>query len=674
MKNQDTINSPAPKRSRINLFLTLMVSVLIAGYACSSSSVMDDMEPVTPEITPQPVSEVNPPSPDPRVGLGAGVFDAEEAIWNLELLSQTPPTEDFVGVTNSDLAFQGTYAFQGNYNGVMIWDVENPRSPELVTDYLCPASQSDVSVYGNLMFVSGEGFGGRLDCGTEGVQERVSEERLRGIRIFDITNIEEPEYVANVQTCRGSHTHSVLKDPNDDENVFVYVSGSAPVRPEDELPGCVNAMPDEDPNSALFRIEVIKVPLNNPQDAGIVNSPRIFDDLEAAPTHGLAPAEKEAIQKAKEEGAFVAEFFGQERVIPGRFVNSLLAEVVKERGGEEPTAEDSTYLRENLQSMIDEQFGSDEGREERGPNQCHDITLYPEIGLAGGACEGYGLLLDISDPANPVRVDAVADSNFSYWHSATFSNDGSKVLFTDEWGGGGQPKCRESDPYEWGANALFTINDNNEMEFQSYYKLPAPQTTEENCVAHNGSLIPVPDRDIMVQSWYQGGISVFDWSDVSNPIEIAYHDRGPVDEDRMQMGGSWSVYWYNGLIINSEIARGLDIFELTPNPLLTRNEIEAANTVTFEYLNPQGQPKFTWPTTFVLAKAYVDQLDRNDTLGDEDLTNIRTRIAAAEKTNGSERSDLLTNLADRLEGEASATNDSEKVEKLAQTLRDLAAM
>lgn len=674
MKNQDTINSPAPKRSRINLFLTLMVSVLIAGYACSSSSVMDDMEPVTPEITPQPVSEVNPPSPDPRVGLGAGVFDAEEAIWNLELLSQTPPTEDFVGVTNSDLAFQGTYAFQGNYNGVMIWDVENPRSPELVTDYLCPASQSDVSVYGNLMFVSGEGFGGRLDCGTEGVQERVSEERLRGIRIFDITNIEEPEYVANVQTCRGSHTHSVLKDPNDDENVFVYVSGSAPVRPEDELPGCVNAMPDEDPNSALFRIEVIKVPLNNPQDAGIVNSPRIFDDLEAAPTHGLAPAEKEAIQKAKEEGAFVAEFFGQERVIPGRFVNSLLAEVVKERGGEEPTAEDSTYLRENLQSMIDEQFGSDEGREERGPNQCHDITLYPEIGLAGGACEGYGLLLDISDPENPVRVDAVADSNFSYWHSATFSNDGSKVLFTDEWGGGGQPKCRESDPYEWGANALFTINDNNEMEFQSYYKLPAPQTTEENCVAHNGSLIPVPDRDIMVQSWYQGGISVFDWSDVSNPIEIAYHDRGPVDEDRMQMGGSWSVYWYNGLIINSEIARGLDIFELTPNPLLTRNEIEAANTVTFEYLNPQGQPKFTWPTTFVLAKAYVDQLDRNDTLGDEDLTDIRTRIAAAEKTNGSERSDLLTNLADRLEDEASATNDSEKVEKLAQTLRDLAAM
>ncbi|MDR9415416.1 MAG: hypothetical protein RI564_03970, partial [Gracilimonas sp.] len=510
MKNQNIPNRPAQKRGRMNLFFTLMVSVLIAGYACSSSSVMDDMEPVTPEISPQPVTEVNPPSPDPRVGLGAGVFDAEEAIWNLEMLSQTRPTEDFVGVTNSDLAFKGNYVFQGNYNGVMIWDVSNPRSPALVTDYLCPASQSDVSVYGNLLFVSGEGFGGRLDCGTEGVQQRVSEERLRGIRIFDITNVEEPEYVANIQTCRGSHTHSVLKDPDDDENVYVYVSGSAPVRPEEELAGCVSALPEEDPNSALFRIEVIQVPLDNPQEAAIVNSPRIFENLEAAPTHGLAPAEKAELEKAKAEGAYVAEVFGQERVIPDRFVSALLQQEMKKRGGSEITGADSVSLRENLQSIVNEQFGTPEGREERGPNQCHDITLYPEIGLAGGACEGYGLLLDITDPANPVRVDAVADSNFSYWHSATFSNDGNKVLFTDEWGGGGQPKCRETDPYEWGANALFTINDNNEMEFESYYKLPAPQTTEENCVAHNGSLIPVPDRDIMVQSWYQGGISVFD--------------------------------------------------------------------------------------------------------------------------------------------------------------------
>lgn len=657
-----------------NLFLTLMVTVLIGAYGCSSSSMMDDSSSASmmPSIEPKPVTEANPPSPDPRVGLKAGLFDAEEASWNLNMLSQTPPPEDFVGVTNSDLAFKGNYAFQGNYNGVIVWDVSNPRSPELVVDYLCPASQSDVSVYGNLLFVSGEGLGGRLDCGTEGVQETVSEERLRGIRIFDITDIKEPKYVSNVQTCRGSHTHSVLKDPEDDENVYIYVSGSAPVRPNEELPGCSGAMPDEDPNSALFRIEVIKVPLDNPEEAAIVNSPRIFENLTAAPTHGMAPADKAALEKAKEEGAYTATFWGQERVIPGRFVNMMLTNIAKQRGGEdaEITQADSTYLRENIQAMIDQQFGGgDDEEDERGPNQCHDITLYPEIGLAGGACEGYGLLLDISDPANPVRVDAVADSNFSYWHSATFSNDGSKVLFTDEWGGGGQPKCRETDPYEWGANALFTINENNKMEFQSYYKLPAPQTSQENCVAHNGSLIPVPGREIMVQSWYQGGISVFDWTDPANPIEIAFHDRGPVDSTRMANGGSWSVYWYNGMIINSEIARGLDIFELEANPLLTQNEIDAANTVKLDYLNAQGQPMFKWPTTYALAKAYVDQLARDKEMSSSEISTLRSGIAKAEKSSGSDKSAVLTELAGGID-----TSGSAKAGKLAQTLRDLASM
>ncbi|MEQ8523744.1 hypothetical protein [Gracilimonas sp.] len=658
-----------------NLFLTLMVTVLIGAYGCSSSSMMDDSSSASmmPSIEPKPVTEANPPSPDPRVGLKAGLFDAGEASWNLNMLSQTPPPEDFVGVTNSDLAFKGNYAIQGNYNGVVVWDVSNPRSPELVVDYLCPASQSDVSVYGNLLFVSGEGLGGRLDCGTEGVQETVSEERLRGIRIFDITDIKEPKYVSNVQTCRGSHTHSVLKDPEDDENVYIYVSGSAPVRPNEELPGCSSAMPDEDPNSALFRIEVIQVPLDNPEEAAIVNSPRIFENLEAAPTHGMAPADKAALEKAKEEGAFTAVIFGQERVIPGQYVRMILSNVAQQRAGEgaEPTAADSAYVRENIQMMVDQQFGvgGDDEEDERGPNQCHDITLYPEIGLAGGACEGYGLLLDISDPANPVRVDAVADSNFSYWHSATFSNDGSKVLFTDEWGGGGQPKCRETDPYEWGANALFTINENNKMEFQSYYKLPAAQTPQENCVAHNGSLIPVPGREIMVQSWYQGGISVFDWTDPANPVEIAFHDRGPVDSTRMQMGGSWSVYWYNGMIINSEIARGMDIFELEANPLLTQNEIDAANTVKLDYLNAQGQPMFEWPTTYALAKAYVDQLARDKEMGASEISALRSGIAKAEKSSGSDKSALLTELAGGID-----TSGSAKAGKLAQTLRDLASM
>ncbi|MEL7834181.1 hypothetical protein [Fodinibius sp. Rm-B-1B1-1] len=659
----------------------LFMIALFGTYACSTSSTatdnQSDQSTETSEI--KSLDEISPPNPDPRVGLQAGLFDAEEAIWNLNMLSHTPPPEDFVGSTNSDLAFKGNYAIQGNYNGFMVWDISNPASPNLVVDFLCPASQSDVSVYGNLLFVSGEGLGGRLDCGTEGVNKQASKERLRGIRIFDISDIENPEYVSNVQTCRGSHTHSVLDDPNDDENVYVYVSGSAPVRPEEELPGCSDAPPSEDPNSALFRIEVIQVPLDNPEDAKIVNSPRIFENLTEAPTHGMSPADMEQIRKAEEEGAFVAEVFGQKRIIPDRYVQQMLAQVVKQRGGEgEPTAQDSAMLRENIGQMIEERFGGndDDGEENlmenRGPNQCHDITLYPEIGLAGGACEGYGLLLDITDPASPQRVDAVADSNFAYWHSATFNNEGDKVLFTDEWGGGGQPKCREKDPMEWGANAIFTISDDNKMDFQSYFKMPAPQTPQENCVAHNGSLIPVPDRDIMVQSWYQGGISIFDWTDPNNPVEIAYHDRGPVDSTRMQMGGSWSVYWYNGKIVNSEIARGLDIFELKPSPYLTKNEIAAANTVTFEQLNPQGQPKYDWPATFALAKAYIDQLERRNGLSMDQLTSAREQIANAENASGSNQSKILSGLATELDRQASSSSQTAKVNKLVDTLQKLA--
>jgi len=651
--------------------LLLLVTILAVTYACSSTSSTSsvDMSAYSSSvIDPQPLTAVEAPTPDPRVGLEAGLFDAGEAIWNLDLVSTTPPPEEFVGVTNSDLAFKGNYAIQGNYNGVIIWDISDPANPELVVDYLCPASQSDVSVYGDLLFVSGEGLGGRIDCGTEGVQERVSDVRLRGIRIFDISDIENPVYKANVQTCRGSHTHSVLKDPDDDENVYVYVSGSAPVRPEEELPGCSNAFPEDDPNSALFRIEVIKVPLDNPEEAAIVSSPRIFEDLEAPPTHGLAPADLAAIEEAKAAGKFTVDIRGTERVLPDQFASQLMQNIVNERGGTEPTAADSATLRERLPAIVQQMFGA--GGEERGPNQCHDITLYPEIGLAGGACEGYGLLLDITDPVNPKRIDAVADSNFSYWHSATFSNDGEKILFTDEWGGGGQPKCRESDPVEWGANALFTINDNKKMDFKSYYKLPAPQTTAENCVAHNGSMIPVPGREIMVQSWYQGGISVFDWSDPSKPVEIAFHDRGPVNADRMAMGGSWSVYWYNGLIINSEIARGLDIFKLKPNPYLTQNEIDAANTVNLDYLNAQGQPQYKWPTTFALARAYVDQLERANSLSDDEIEQIRRDLFRAERTPRPERGNILRDLADDIQDKAGS---SEKMKTLAETVRNLAS-
>lgn len=573
---------------------------------------------------------------DPRVGLEAGLFDAEEAIWNLHMVTTVPPSENFIGVTNSDLAFKGNYVFQGNYNGVQIWDVSNPSAPLLAKEYVCPASQSDVSVYENLLFVSGEGTGGRLDCGTQGVQESVSPDRLRGIRIFDITDVLNPQYVHNVQTCRGSHTHSLLKHPEDDENIYVYVSGSAPVRPAEELPGCSGISPSEDPESALFRIEVIKVPLSDPAQAAIVSSPRIFEDLVAPPVHGPTEAEKIVFEEARARGEFVVDMGARTMILRDRYVAAISASYFEEEGITEPTAADTNAFREALPDIFADMMGSG-GDEDRGPDQCHDITLYPEIGLAGGACEGYGILLDISDPENPFRLDAVADSNFSYWHSATFSNDGSKILFTDEWGGGGGPKCRETDPMEWGANAYFTIDEENKMHFQSYYKLPVPQTEQENCVAHNGSLIPVPGRDIFVQSWYQGGISITDWTDPANVIEIAYHDRGPVSADQMEMGGSWSVYWYNGYIYNSEIARGLDVFELTPSEFLTENEIAAANTVQLEYLNAQKQPTYKWPPSFALARALVDQLERRQGASAEEIASLRAEIDQAE-ANGAEAS------------------------------------
>ena len=663
--------------TRVVCALALAASLLTLA-ACSSGPVASDADDGAESMQnegprPQPVAAAaeEAPSPDPREGLGAGLFDAEDAIWNLEMLSTTQPPESFVGITNSDLAFKGNYAIQGNYNGIMVWDLTTPNAPELVTEYVCPASQSDVSVYGDLLFVSGEGLGGRLDCGTQGVDEQVSEERLRGIRIFDISDIRDPEYISNVQTCRGSHTHSVLKDPDDDENVYVYVSGSAPVRPDEELPGCSSAMPEDDPNSALFRIEVIQVPLDAPQDAAIASSPRIFEDLEAPPEHGLAPADKERIAEARARGEIVIEIMGRPRVLPSQVTTQMLQQVVQQRGGDgTPTAADTAAVIEQVNAMIAARMGD---QDDRGPTQCHDITLYPEIGLAGGACEGYGLLLDIEDPVNPTRIDAVADSNFAYWHSATFNNDGSKVLFTDEWGGGGQPKCRASDPMEWGANAIFTVEDGT-MDFESYYKISAAQTEQENCVAHNGSLIPVPGRDIMVQSWYQGGISVFDWTDPANPVEIAYHDRGPVDAEEMQMGGSWSVYWYNGLIVNSEIARGLDVFELKPSAFLTENEIAAANTVKLDYLNAQGQPTYRWPPSMHLAHAYLDQLERSEGLAMDRIAAARRALADAKDAAEADRRRALTSLADALEGDADRAQDADKVRTLASAVQDLAAM
>ncbi|MFL5401754.1 MAG: LVIVD repeat-containing protein [Gemmatimonadales bacterium] len=617
------------------------------------------------------------PTPDPRIALRAGATDAAEAIWNLRALSKTPPSQKFVDGINSDLAFTGPYAIQGSFHGYQVWDISRPARPRLETAYVCPGSQSDVSTYKNLLFVSGENLSARLDCGVEGVEDTVSAERLRGIRIYDISDIAHPKNVGNVQTCRGSHTHTLLVDPKDRGNVYVYISGQAPVRSPNELAGCV--MAPNDPNSALFRIEVIKVPLAHPDQAAIVSSPRIFNNLVAPKTHPDTPedsiAKVQALADAKAHGGFIGVFEGKEEVVHPMWAAELLDSMVKARHGTgAPTAADSAALKAALPGIIEGEVKAERSQRPdstAGPTQCHDITVYPAIGLAGGACAGYGLLLDIKDPAHPVRLAAAADSNFSYWHSATFNNAGTKLLFSDEWGGGVQPKCRKTDPKEWGADAIFTLQ-NRQMQFQGYYKLPVAQTPEENCVAHNGSLIPIPGRDVMVQAWYQGGLSVFDWTDPKHPKEIAYFDRGPLDATKLELGGYWSAYWYNGVIVGSEITRGLDIFELKPSGFISQNEIDAAKSVHLDYLNAQSQPKLVWPKTYSLARAYLDQLERSKGLEAGKIAAAREELAIAEKASGTKRQETLSRLVSRLESDVAMAGDASKVRALAGAVMGLA--
>jgi hypothetical protein len=552
---------------------------------------------------------------DPRIGLGAGWMDAKEAISNLELRAHQNRPEGFsnpanmgdFGVANSDLAFSGNYVFQGNYNGFQVWDVSNPSSPTLRTSLICPGGQGDVSVYKNLLFMSVEETRGRVDCGTQGVSDTVSAERFRGVRIFDISNIDAPKQIAAVQTCRGSHTHTVVTDPKDKANLYVYVSGTSPVRPSSELAGCSGRDPKEDPNTSLFRIEVIRVPLAAPQTAKVVATPRLFANAKTGAIAGLW------------------------------------------NGG-----------------------SHGEGTQETAQtNQCHDITVYPELGLAAGACSGNGILLDIRNPASPKRIDEVSDPNFAYWHSATFSNDGSKVLFTDEWGGGVGARCQVTDKPEWGADAIFTLAK-GKLRPASYFKLPAAQTATENCVAHNGSLIPVPGRDIMVQAWYQGGISIVDFTDPKQPVELAYFDRGPMDANKLALGGFWSAYWYNGNIYGSEIGRGLDVLSLKPSEHLSQNEIDAAKLVQFERFNPQYQTKLVWPASFAVARAYLDQLGRNNGLSSSRAATVATQLDAAEKLEGKSKRAALTKLASQLDRDASSAGDKARVRALAASVRKLA--
>tara|TARA_B100001057_G_scaffold309567_1_gene309558 strand:+ start:5014 stop:7203 length:2190 start_codon:yes stop_codon:yes gene_type:complete len=507
-------------------------------------------------------------SDDPRSGLSGGLFIAEEAILNMELItSLRKPTGFFdpenpeekgsedtdednenkttaeisrslrspmLSFANTDMAFKDDILVSGSYHGFNIYKLNNDGVPNLISSVVCPGGQGDVSIVENLLIMSVEEIRGRLDCGLEGVGRDASPERFRGIRIFDITDLSNPVQVAAVQTCRGSHTHSVVAGPTTDGKIIIYNSGTGRVRDEEEMSECIGNIAG-DQRTALFRIDVIEIPINNPSKSKIVSSPAVFADPKTGSLAGLW------------------------------------------KGGDH----------------------GDDTQDTSRTDQCHDITVFPSLNLAAGACSGNGILFDIADPYNPKRLDVVTDIGFAYWHSATFNNDGTKVIFTDEWGGGGRARCRAWDPLDWGADAIYDIVD-NKLEFQSHYKMPAPQLETENCVAHNGSIIPVPNKDIFVQAWYQGGISIMDFTDSKNPIEIGYFDRGPILEDILITGGYWSTYFYNGYIYGTEITRGLDVFKLVPSNFLSEKEIVAASNayplIGPKVFNPQQQIPMTWPS------------------------------------------------------------------------------
>tara|TARA_X000000950_G_scaffold126478_1_gene158172 strand:- start:707 stop:2839 length:2133 start_codon:yes stop_codon:yes gene_type:complete len=508
-------------------------------------------------------------SKDPRASLKGGLYHAEEAILNLDLvqslkkpagffdpsnpLNERLSNEDeeddeekplaersrnsrspMLSFSNTDMAFSGNVMVAGSYHGFNIYNLDNQGYAELVSSVICPGGQGDVSIVGNLLIMSVEQNRGRIDCGLQGAGTEPNPERFRGIRIFDISDLKRPQQVGAVQTCRGSHTHSVVSGPDENGIIIVYNSGTSSVRDQEELESCFEAIPGDN-RTALFRIDVIEIPVADPSQAKIVKSPTVFADPETGALAGLW------------------------------------------RGGDH----------------------GDDTQDTSRTDECHDITVFPSKNLAAGACSGNGILFDISDPYNPKRLDVVTDVGFAYWHSATFNNAGDKIVFTDEWGGGGRPRCRAWDPMDWGANAIYDIVD-NKLVFKSHYKMPAPQTETENCVAHNGSIIPIPDRDIFVQAWYQGGLSVMDFTDSDNPIEIGYFDRGPISEEQLISGGYWSTYYYEGRIYGTEIARGIDVFEMTPSQFITQKEIDIAAKAypaigDKRLFNPQQQFPLTWP-------------------------------------------------------------------------------
>ena len=606
-------------------------------------------------------------STDPRSGLKAGLHDAGQAIHNMELLASMPrpagffdprnpvempqyllqpdgeePAEEpaaepetdeeiragedlekprydedgrtpLLSFSSTDIAFAGDVMVAGSYHGFNIYRLQDDGMPTLLSSVVCPGGQGDVSIVGDLLLMSVEELRGRLDCGLQGVSEDISPERFRGLRIFDISDLARPVQVGAVQTCRGSHTHTVVAGPTADGRIIVYNSGTSTVRDEKEMEGCITEIPGDD-RTALFRIDVIEIPVDDPASARIVDSPAVFADSDTGVLAGLW------------------------------------------RGGDH----------------------GDDTQETSQTNHCHDITVFPELQIAAGACSGNGIIFDISDTLNPKRIDDVVDKGFAYWHSATFNNDGSKVLFTDEWGGGSRARCRAYDPLTWGANAIYDIVD-DKLEFRSHFKMPAPQGEQENCVAHNGSIVPVPGRDIFVQAWYQGGVSVIDFTDSANPIEIAYFDRGPIDAEELIFGGYWSTYWYRGKIYGTETMRGLDVLALVPSEHLTESEIAAAEVADQgDLFNPQQQFRVTWPAEPVVARAYMDQLKRSNALSTPVLTDLNAAMdsAASRLEEGGRDRQLATrlqSLAASLEkGDGDAVTTKRRA-GLSETLRGIAA-
>lgn len=573
------------------------------------------------------VAQTYPSATDPRNNLKPGLRDAGIAIQGMRLIATAPKPasmDSVQGLTfvNSDLAFRGNYVYQGNFAGFAIYDVSNPARPQLVSTVDCITSQGDPSIVGNLLFVSAEGAGNRNDCAKGGVQNPA--DHMAGVRIYDVSNPRAPRFIKNVQTCKGSHTHTVVPHPTDRGVVYLYVSGNQGARPASELAGCRNGANPADESNSLYRLDVIRVPLARPQDAEVVTGARIFTGLGPAPARGGRARAARAVSGA-----------------------------------------DSAEMAQMVMN---------------GPRNCHDVTAYPAMNLLAGACASYGLLVDISNPERPVRLDAVADTNFSLWHTAVFSNDGKKVVFTDEWGGGTSPNCQAIHPLEMGGNTTLVIGEDRKLTQHAYFKIPTAQSPQENCVSHNGGLIPVPGRDIMVQGWYQGGVNIIDFTDPDKPVEIAFFDRGPVDaapiegqaRGRGTIAGSWAAYWYNGRIYSAEMARGLDILEVLPSEQLSANELEAAKLVMMEEYNPQSQPKLVWPAAFPVARSYLDQLTRGSALPAARLGEISRGIDAAERATGTMRRDILNRVAGSLQGDAARSTDAARVRMLADALRDLA--